>query len=96
MVQGAQKTIVSDKPALLIEIKRRHVNYSSSSATFSWLDAQGYSSFHSMQGSSVLSMSLTLIVQCLGNLGMNNLKYINNFLFLHATCLGRLWKTLAI
>lgn len=88
VVQGAQKTIASDKPALLIEIERRHVNHSFS-ATFNFLQGEGYRSFFFDAG--ILRPIDEFDVdrdQRLDNLGMHNSRYINNFLFLHETHIG--------
>ena len=88
VVKGAQKTIASDKPTLLIEIERRHVNHPFS-ATFNLHQDEGYRSFFFDSG--ILRPIDEFDVdrdQCLGNLGIHNSRYINNFLFLHETHLG--------
>jgi len=85
VVQGSQKTLASDKPALLIEIERRHINHSFS-ATFNFLQGIGYRSFFFDAGSlrSIDQFDVDRD-QCLDNLGVHNSRYINNFLFLHET-----------
>ena len=85
VVQGAQKTIASYKPALLIEIERRHLNHPFS-ATFNLLQGEGYRSFFLDAG--ILRPFDEFDVhrdQRVENLGMHNSRYINNFLFLHET-----------
>ena len=89
VVQGAQKTIASYKPALLIEIERRHVNHSFS-ATFNLLQDEGYRSFFLDAG--ILRPFDEFDVyrdQSLDNLGVHNSRYINNFLFLHEAHLAK-------
>lgn len=88
VLQGAQKTIASEKPALLIEIERRHVTYPFL-ATFNWLHDQGYSCFFLDAG--ILHPIDEFVLdrdQSIENLGKKNAKYINNFLFLHHERLG--------
>ena len=88
VVKGAQKTIASNKPALLIEIERRHVNHPFSS-TFNLLQDEGYRSF--FFDAMILRPIDEFDVdrdQRLGDLGIHNTRYINNFLFLHETHLG--------
>lgn len=85
VVQGSKKTIALDKPALLIEIEKRHVSHSFS-ATFNLLQDEGYRPF--FFDSKILRPIDEFDVdrdQCLGNLEASNSRYINNFLFLHAT-----------
>ncbi len=83
VIHGAKQTISSNKPALLIEIERRHAK-SSFSAAFNLLHAMSYQSFF-FDGKSLRSVDEFDADrdQRLENLGMNGAKYINNFLFLH-------------
>jgi FkbM family methyltransferase len=85
VLKGAQKTIASAKPALLIEIERRHTNHPFL-ATFNWLHDQGYKAF--FLDEDILRPVDEFDVdrdQPIENLGIQNAKYINNFLFLHAS-----------
>jgi FkbM family methyltransferase len=83
VVQGAQKTIASNKPALLIEIERRHAK-SSFSAMFTLLQDQGYQSYF-LDGTILRPIDEFDVDrdQSIQNLGVNNSRYINNFLFLN-------------
>lgn len=83
VLQGAQQTIASNKPALLLEIERRH-SRNSFARTFNWLLDQGYQSFFLDAGAlRPLSEFDVDEDQPIENLGKKNVKYINNFLFFH-------------
>ena len=89
VVKGAQKTIETDHPALLIEIERRHVNHSFP-ATFDLLKDEGYRCFFFDTGIiRPISEFDVCRDQRFENLGARNARYINNFLFLHETRLNK-------
>lgn len=89
VIQGAQKTISFNMPALLIEIERRHASNPFSSV-FNILNREGYQSFF-FDGKSLRSIDEFDVDrdQRFENLGVNNATYINNFLFLHQSYLEK-------
>jgi hypothetical protein len=89
VVEGAQKTIASDKPALLIEIEERH-NSRPINEVFKRVTDFGYEGFFMSHGHlRSLSEFDVSAHQILENLGRKGRVYINNFLFLHHSRLAR-------
>jgi FkbM family methyltransferase len=82
VIQGARTTIISNKPALLIEIEKRH-SKNPFSSIFNLLHESGYQSFF-FNGKNLRPIESFDLErdQCLDNFGIKN-AYINNFLFLH-------------
>jgi FkbM family methyltransferase len=89
VVEGAQKTIASDKPTLLIEIEQRH-NSRSITEIFKRITDFGYEGFFMDQGRlRPLSEFDVSAHQIPDNLGVKRRAYIDNFLFLHHSRLAR-------
>lgn len=89
VVEGSQKTIASDKPALLIEIEQRH-NSRPITEVFQRVTDFGYVGFFMSQGHlRPLTEFDVSAHQTPGNLGGKSGAYINNFLFLHHSRLAR-------
>jgi len=83
VIEGAQKTIASDKPALLIEIEQRH-NSRPITEVLKRVTDFGYEGFFMSQGHlRPLTEFDVSAHQIPGNLGGKSGTYINNFLFLH-------------
>jgi FkbM family methyltransferase len=89
VIEGAQKTIASDTPALLIEIEQRH-NSRPITAVFKRVTDCGYEGFFMCQGNlrplPEFDVSAHQIPE---NLGGRSGAYINNFLFLHHSRLAK-------
>jgi FkbM family methyltransferase len=89
VIEGAQKTIASNKPALLIEIEQRH-NSRPITEVFKRVTDFGYEGFFMSQGNlrSLTEFDVSAH-QIPGNLGGKSGAYINNFLFLHHSRLAK-------
>ena len=84
VLKGAHNTLVSHKPALLIEIEKRHLTHPFTT-TFDYLKNIGYQAFFLDSGRLLSFNDFDLNRhQCIENLGSKSSLYINNFLFLHS------------
>lgn len=82
VLRGAERTIRSSSPALLIEIEQRH-NRRNINEIFSELASWGYQGyFFEKSKLHLLSRFVVERDQPLNNFGVLNARYINNFLFL--------------
>ena len=83
VIEGAEKTIVSSRPALLIEIEQRHIDRPIE-AVFGKILEFGYQGFFmGILGLIPLEEFDAARHQSMENFGTGKNSYINNFLFLH-------------
>jgi len=89
VLQGGLKTIARDRPALLIEIEKRHL-VRSFSASFDLLHKEGYKSYFLDRGRLREFSEFDIKThQCTTNIGRHDSSYINNFLFLHRSLVDK-------
>jgi FkbM family methyltransferase len=83
VIEGAKATLLSSKPALLIEIEQRHINRPINEVFDKILSLgyQGY--FVGLYGLNSLDKFSVSLHQSMEKFSVNNRNYINNFLFLH-------------
>jgi len=89
VLKGAQKTILSSYPALLIEIEQRH-NQKNINEIFDTICSMGYVGFY-FQNNQLKTLQSFKVErdQNPNNFGSKKDTYINNFVFLHRDRIGR-------
>ena len=89
VLKGAQKTILSSYPALLIEIEQRH-NQKNINEIFDTICSMGYVGFYFQHNQLKTLQSFKVERdQNPNNFGSKKDTYINNFVFLHRDRIGR-------
>jgi len=83
VIEGAAATLISSRPALLVEIEQRHTGRPIGEV-FEKIESHGYQGyFIGMNGMTTLDNFDVARDQAMEHLGIANGRYINNFLFLH-------------
>jgi FkbM family methyltransferase len=88
VIEGAEKTIESSRPALLVEIEQRHIDRPIADV-FKKIEGLGYQGFYvGGDGLTPLDNFDVARHQSMENFGTSSEPYINNFLFLHRSRLA--------
>jgi FkbM family methyltransferase len=88
VIEGASETLISSKPALLVEIEQRHTT-KRIDEVFEKILSFGYDGFFMLDGRLAQLSKFELAKhQSMDNFGATKGAYLNNFLFLHRDRLG--------
>lgn len=87
-LEGAVQTLETSRPALLVEIEQRHLHRPMQDL-FAFITGRGYVGYF-LEGQRLTPLSRFVPArhQSMDNFDQGHGRYINNFLFLHATRLG--------